>query len=69
GDRADISGKAVYGNGSWTLELGRKLTTGGEHDVQYSDLTKSYFFGVAAFDNAQVNHAWSNGGYQLRFAK
>lgn len=69
GDRGDISGKGVYKDGKWTLEWGRKLTTGSQYDVQYSDLTKSYFFGVAVFDNAQVDHAWSNGAYELRFGK
>ena len=69
GDRADISGKAVYKDGKWSLEWGRKLSTGSQYDVQYSDLTKSYFFGLAVFDNAQVNHAWSTGAYELRFAK
>ena len=69
GDRADISGKGAYKDGKWTLEWGRKLSTGSQYDVQYTDLTKSYFFGLAVFDNAQVNHAWSNGAYELRFAK
>lgn len=69
GDRGDISGKGVYQAGKWTLEWGRKLNTGSQYDVQYTDLSKSYFFGVATFDNAQVNHAWSNGAYELRFAR
>ena len=25
--------------------------------------------GVAVFDNAQVDHSWGNGAYELRFAK
>ncbi|MFC1874063.1 ethylbenzene dehydrogenase-related protein [Chloroflexota bacterium] len=69
GDRGDISAKGVYKDGKWTVELGRKLSTGSQYDVQYADLTKSYFFGVAVFDNAQVDHSWSNGAYELRFAK
>lgn len=69
GDRGDLTAKSVYKDGKYTLEWSRKLTTGGQYDVQYADLTRSYFFGVAVFDNAQVRHAWSNGAYELRFAK
>ncbi len=69
GDRGDISAKGIYKDGKWTVEFGRKLDTGSQYDVQYTDLSKSYFFGVATFDNAQVNHAWSNGAYELRFAE
>ncbi|TES90549.1 MAG: ethylbenzene dehydrogenase, partial [Anaerolineales bacterium] len=67
GDRGDISGKGTYSDGKWTLEFGRKLNTGSEYDVQFDDLTKGYFFGPAVFDNAQVNHSWGNGAYELRF--
>ena len=42
----------------WTLELGRALVTGSEFDVQFDDLSKPYYFGVAVFDNAQVRHAY-----------
>jgi len=69
GDRGDISAKGVYKDGKWTVELQRKLSTGSQYDVQFSDLSKSYFFGVAIFDNAQVNHAWNNDALELRFAK
>jgi len=53
----------------WTLELARKLVTGSQFDVQFNDLTKGYFFGVAAFDNAQVRHAFQGGVNELRFAQ
>lgn len=69
GDRGDITAKAVYKDGKWTLEWGRKLNTGSRFDVQFTDLNKSYFFGVAAFDNAQVRHAFQTGVNELRFAK
>jgi hypothetical protein len=69
GDRGDISGMAVYADGTWTLEVERQLSTGSEYDVRYDDLTKGYFFGIAVFDNAQVDHAWSSGVYELRFAE
>ncbi|MEW6034855.1 MAG: ethylbenzene dehydrogenase-related protein [Chloroflexota bacterium] len=68
GDRGDISAQAKWDNGKWTLEWSRKLTTGSQYDVQFSDTAKSYYFGVAVFDNAQVNHAWSPGVYTLKFA-
>jgi len=59
GDRGDISGKGVYANGMWTLELGRKWDTGSDFDVQFTDTKKPYYFGVAVFDNAQVRHSFS----------
>jgi len=69
GDRGDITAKATYADGQWTLELTRKLFTGSPFDVQFTDLNKSYFFGVAVFDNAQVRHAFQTGVSELRFAK
>ncbi len=68
GGRADIQGKGAYQNGHWILEIGRPLTTGGEHDVQFDDLNDTYPFGVAVFDNAQVEHAYQNGVALLAFA-
>ncbi len=67
-DRADIRGKAVYTDGKWTLEYGRKLTTGSQYDVQFSDLNKEYPFGTAVFDNAQVRHSFETGADKLVFA-
>ena len=45
----------------WTIEFGRKLVTNGEFDVQFSDLTVVYYFGLAIFENAQVRHAFEQG--------
>lgn len=59
GDRGDIAAGWQYANGKWTIEFGRKLTTGSQYDVQFSDLTFVYHFGLAIFDNAQVRHAYS----------
>jgi len=67
GDRADISAGWVYADGAWTLEFGRKLVTGSEFDVQFEDLAATYYFGVAAFDNAQVRHALQPGASMLVF--
>ncbi len=68
GDRADLSSGQVYKDGMWTLEWSRKLTTGSKTDVQFTDLSKSYYFGVAAFDNAQVRHAYQTGASEFKFA-
>jgi len=68
GDRADIKAKAVYNNGMWTLEYGRKLTTGSNYDIQFSDLTKMYSFGTAVFDSSQTRHSYESGVSNLVFA-
>lgn len=58
GSRGDITGKFTWKDGKYTLEFGRKLDTGdAERDVIFKDLTKTYFFGVATFDNTQIRHA------------
>ncbi len=67
GDRADIKGKAVYSDGKWTLEYGRKLVTGSNYDVQFSDMKKEYSFGTAIFDNAQTRHSYETGVSKLVF--
>ncbi|MHB1005877.1 MAG: ethylbenzene dehydrogenase-related protein [Chloroflexota bacterium] len=67
GDRGEIASGQVYKDGKWTLEWGRKLTTGSKTDVQFSSLDKVYPFGVAIFDNVQVEHGTS-GLLNLRFA-
>lgn len=68
GDRGDISSAQMWRDGVWTLEFTRKLDTGSKTDVQFSDLKKSYYFGVAIFDNAQVRHAWNAGAIKLVFS-
>ncbi len=71
GSRGDIQVKGVWRDGVWTLELKRKLVTDGEHaeiqDVQFSDLSKPYYFGVAVFDNSQINHIYHKGPIKLTF--
>ena len=57
GDRGDLSAGWTYADGKWMLEFGRKLDTGSATDVQFTDLTAMYYFGVAVFENAQVRHA------------
>jgi hypothetical protein len=67
GDRGDIAAGWHWDNGMWTLEFSRDLVTGSEFDVQFDDLLKTYYFGVAAFDNAQVRHAYETGATPFVF--
>ncbi len=71
GGRADILARSKYANGTWTLEVMRHLQTTGEdaetQDVQFTDKSKSYPFGVAVFDNAQINHIFHTETLELRF--
>jgi hypothetical protein len=69
GDRGDIKVASRWQNGTWTYEVARKLATGSQYDVQFSDMGKTYTFGVAAFDNAQVRHAVAWEPQKLVFAK
>jgi len=57
GDRGNISAGWKWADGMWTIEFGRLLDTASEFDVEFTDLTASYYFGVAVFENAQVRHA------------
>ena len=52
-----------------TAMLTRKLVTGSKYDVQFSDLAGEYLFGFAAFDNAQVRHAYHKTPIKLVFTK
>jgi ethylbenzene dehydrogenase len=67
GDRGDIMGTAVWKDGVWTLVMKRKLVTGSQFDVQFEDLKKTYAFGLAVFNNAQVRHAYVPGVLKLTF--
>lgn len=58
GNRADLDAKALHNFGTWNLEIRRKLVTGDPYDVQFDDLARSYAFGVAIFDNAQIEHRY-----------
>ena len=69
GDRGEIDAAIGYKDGMWTTALTRKLETGSKYDVQFSDLGAEYLFGFAAFDNAQVRHAYHNAPLKLNFAK
>lgn len=67
GDRGNITAAWNWENGVWTIEFSRALTTGSETDVQFSDLTAIYYFGVAVFENAQVRHAYQSGSSPFVF--
>lgn len=72
GSRADIEGRAVFDPVAqvWTMELRRRLVTGdATNDVQFTDLTRTYKFGVAVFDNAQIEHSYSGVPYSLVFRR
>ncbi|MBI4671209.1 MAG: hypothetical protein HY741_06020 [Chloroflexi bacterium] len=69
GDRGDLPTVASWQDGKWTLAIGRKLFTGSKYDVQFSDLSKPYYFGLSAFNNAQVRHAYSTSALKLVFAQ
>ena len=56
GSRGEIDAKGVWKDGRWALEIGRKLITEDNvHDVQFDDLKKTYYFGIAVFDNDGTN--------------
>ena len=69
GDRADVKVATRWVNGVLTSEVSRKLMTGSKFDVQFDDPRKTYYFGFAAFDNAQVRHAVHWDALKLAFAK
>ena len=69
GDRGDIATAASWKNDKWTSVMSRKLVTGSKYDVQFDNLDGTYHFGLAAFDNAAVRHAFHVGSLKLKFAK
>jgi hypothetical protein len=69
GDRGDIAAAIKWTEGKWTAVMSRKLVTGSKFDVQFDNLDRAYEFGIAAFDNAQVRHAFHVGALKLKFTK
>lgn len=71
GSRGDIWSRGVWKDGQWTIEIKRKLVTTGKNaavqDVQFSDLEKTYDFGIAVFDNSQINHIYHDGSLKFNF--
>jgi hypothetical protein len=52
GSRGDIAAMGTWSKGKWTLEMGRKLETGHDDDIQFDDLGKPYHFGISVHNNA-----------------
>ncbi len=79
GSRGDVLHKATWTDGTWVHEFRRQLVTsdGGVNytdDVQFTDLTAEYEFGIAVFDNCgrgeipPGHNTYGDGQYQiLRF--
>jgi hypothetical protein len=65
--RGDIDAKGLWNSGAWVLEIRRKLLTTDLTDVQFDDLNRKYAFGVAVFDNAQIEHRYSSLVTKLAF--
>ncbi|WP_159268768.1 ethylbenzene dehydrogenase-related protein [Zhongshania aliphaticivorans] len=55
GDRGDIDSGAQWRNGSWTLELKRKLNTGSKFDLAVMD---DVYLWLAVFDHSQIRHSY-----------
>jgi hypothetical protein len=69
GERGALSGGGQWANGKHTYEVARALKTTSKYDIQFDNLDGAYEFGFAAFDNAQVRHAYHRGPLVLKFAK
>jgi hypothetical protein len=68
GSRGDIEAKGVWKDGVWTLEMRRARDTGNADDIQFKDLTKTYYFGIAVHDNSGgEKHGYSAAAVQLNF--
>ena len=59
GFRGDVDARGLHNVGMWGLELRRKLVTGDPQDVQFDSLLRQYAFGMAIFDNAQIEHRYT----------
>lgn len=51
GSRSDVRARGVWQNGRWTIELGRKLETHNQDDIQFVP-GKKYLFGVSRYEIA-----------------
>jgi hypothetical protein len=61
GSRGDIRARGIWQNGRWTIELGRKLETNNQDDIQFMPGEK-YLFGISRYEIAgrQPNTKLSN---------
>jgi len=72
GSRGDVEHAATWANGVWVNEFKRKLDTGdADNDVIFNDLSHSYEFSIAVFDNCgrgelpPGHNTYGNGQYLL----
>lgn len=56
GDRGDVTAISDWQDGVWTMEVKRRLDTGSEFDVAFTDDAPVYLW-VAVFDHAQTRHS------------
>jgi hypothetical protein len=70
GSRGDVEAYGYWDGEKWHLEVKRALITNDkEYDLQFDDLDKTYYFGVATFDNSQINHLYHKKSIKLTFGK
>ncbi|MFN3479601.1 MAG: ethylbenzene dehydrogenase-related protein [Thermodesulfovibrionales bacterium] len=67
GSMADITAKANWANGRWTVMLQRKLETSDkENDVQF-DTRRDYNLGIAVFNDSSKHNSYNSPPLKLRF--
>ncbi len=59
GSRDDISGKGVWKDGRWTVEIKRKLKTGYKDDIDFTVRKEPVTFAIAVFNRTIVDHKTS----------
>jgi hypothetical protein len=70
GSRGDITASGIWASGKWTVEFSRKMDTGFSHDVQFTNLDDSYYFGIAVHDKSEGNaHKTDSDVYKLTFGE
>lgn len=67
--RADIKQAGTWSNGKWTIEIKRSLDTGNDDDIQFSDLSLDYLFGISLMDNAGGDAHLFSGVQTLNFTR
>ncbi len=71
GSRGDVTARGIWLDDHWQLEIKRKRVTNhplsASQDVQFKDLDKTYYFGVTAFDNSQINHLYHKKSVKFTF--
>lgn len=69
GSRADINAKGIWKDGSWGVELKRKINTNDkDNDVQFN-MNKKYPFALAVFDQSEGENHFSSEELVLTFVE